>query len=104
LDFAAKAGTVVRSAAAGQVTYAKNCGCAYGNLVKIQHANGVETWYAHLRSISKRALGATVIPGQVVGEVGSTGNSTGPHLHFETRVNGVPKDPDAFLSGHGVPP
>lgn len=104
LDFAAPAGTPARAAAAGTVIYAKATGGAYGNMVKIQHANGVQTYYCHLRSISPGALGASVVPGQMIGEVGTTGNSTGNHLHFETRVDGVAQDPEIFLRFHGVQP
>jgi Peptidase family M23 len=103
LDFAADRGTPVRAAAEGTVVFAGTAG-PYGNLVKVDHGNGVVTAYAHLRSIAPTVDGARVIPGQMIGEVGTTGNSTGPHLHFEVRVAGSPQDPELWLSGHGVAP
>jgi murein DD-endopeptidase MepM/ murein hydrolase activator NlpD len=95
LDFAAPLGTVVRAATSGVVISARPGG-GYGNLVKIQHADGVETWYAHLASYSVRP-GQHVESGEEIGRVGSTGNSTGPHLHFEVRVDGEPRDPEPWL-------
>ncbi|GAA5013534.1 M23 family metallopeptidase [Actinopolymorpha pittospori] len=103
LDFAAPQGTPARAAAAGRVVFAARSG-SYGNLVKIDHGNGIVTYYAHLRSFSRNVLNATVIPGQMIGEVGQTGNTTGPHLHFEVRRRGEPVDPEVWLSDHGVPP
>ncbi|WP_020574965.1 M23 family metallopeptidase [Actinopolymorpha alba] len=103
LDFAASEGTPVRAAAAGTVVFAGRAG-PYGNLVKIDHGSGVVTSYAHLRAFAPGVEGATVIAGQMIGEVGTTGNSTGPHLHFEVRVAGRLQDPELWLSGHGVPP
>jgi len=67
----------------------------YGNLVVIAHRAGMTSWYAHLSTISVRP-GQCVVAGTPIGTVGSTGNSTGPHLHFELRLNGAPIDP---LSG-----
>lgn len=69
---------------------------AYGNKLVIAHGGGVETWYAHLSSFSVSA-GQRVSAGQKVGNIGSTGNTTGPHLHFEVRVNGNMTDPLAWL-------
>jgi hypothetical protein len=103
LDFAAPPGTPVRAAAAGTVVFAGRAG-PYGNMITIQHGNGVVTDYAHLRAFAPKVLGATVIPGQMIGEVGTTGNTTGPHLHFEVRVDGRPQDPELWLSGHGTAP
>ena len=91
IDLGAAQGTPVKAAAGGRVKSSSFQG-GYGNLVVIQHANGTETRYAHLSSLGVRA-GDTVSAGQVVGRVGSTGHSTGPHLHFEVRVNGRPRDP-----------
>ncbi|MCB0996308.1 MAG: peptidoglycan DD-metalloendopeptidase family protein [Acidimicrobiales bacterium] len=68
----------------------------YGNAVVIQHDGNVATLYGHMSSIAVR-VGQTVTAGEQIGAVGSTGMSTGPHLHFETRVNGVPQDPRGFL-------
>ena len=68
----------------------------YGNLVIIDHGGGVATLYGH-QSRSPSASGQVVERGQVIGYVGSTGHSTGPHLHFEVRVNGAPVDPLGYL-------
>lgn len=103
LDFAARTGTPIRAAAAGTVIFAGRDG-PYGNMIKIDNGNGVETMYAHQSKFADNVLGARVIPGQMIGEVGSTGNTTGPHLHFEVRVDGQLQDPEVWLSGHGVPP
>lgn len=84
----------VISALDGTVTYAGDLG-SYGNLVVINHGNGVETRYAHLNSINVRT-GQRVKGADVVGRVGTTGNSTGSHLHFEIRVNGEAVDPLIF--------
>jgi len=98
-DFAAPSGTAVRAVAAGTVVSAEWAG-AYGWRTIIRHADGTETWYCHLSSfvVSRGAVSA----GQRIGRVGSTGNSTGPHLHLEVRVNGSPVDPLAWLRRHGV--
>ncbi|MEQ7126925.1 M23 family metallopeptidase [Actinopolymorpha sp. B11F2] len=103
LDFAASQGTPARAAAAGTVVFAGRAG-AYGNMITVDHGNGVMTSYAHLRTFAPGVEGASVIPGEMIGEVGTTGNSTGPHLHFEVRVAGRPEDPELWLSGHGVEP
>ncbi|PVG81792.1 hypothetical protein DDE18_16160 [Nocardioides gansuensis] len=95
-DFAAPLGTPVTAAAAGTVTVEK-VGWA-GQLVRIDHGDGVETWYAHMSLVSV-ATGDLVDAGTVVGAVGSEGNSTGPHLHFEVRRDGVPVDPMVVLTG-----
>jgi secretion/DNA translocation related TadE-like protein len=94
LDFAAPAGTTVRSTASGRVRVAGPDG-RYGNLVTVDHG-GVVTYYAHLSRITVRA-GDVVRQGQQLGTVGSTGNATGPHLHFEVRIGGVARDPAALL-------
>jgi murein DD-endopeptidase MepM/ murein hydrolase activator NlpD len=78
-------------------------GGAYGNLTKIQHANGVQSWYAHQLS-RKVKVGDVVTAGQIIGRIGATGNVTGPHLHLEVRAKGVPVDPDRWLSARGVSP
>ncbi|MER3410256.1 MAG: hypothetical protein C4306_09190 [Thermoleophilia bacterium] len=95
IDIAAPMGAPVRAAAAGQVIYAGWMG-GYGNLVVIDHGGGLATAYAHLSSISV-SLGQAVGQGDLVGAVGSTGHSFGPHLHFEVRVNGVAVDPLGYL-------
>jgi len=90
-DFRGKHGTPVVAAGAGVVTF---CGDqnGYGNVVYVDHGGGVVTRYAHLRRI-ETARHATVAAGQRIGQVGSTGRSTGPHLHFEIRLDGLPVDP-----------
>jgi murein DD-endopeptidase MepM/ murein hydrolase activator NlpD len=86
--------TAVVAAKDGTVIYAGWIS-GYGNIVIINHGNGLETRYAHLSTYLINS-GESVSAGQVIGKVGSTGNSTGPHLHFETRVNGKPYDPLRF--------
>ena len=96
LDFAGPSGSRVSAAGPGKVVYASRKG-SYGNLVDIDHGNGVISRYAHLRKISVKK-GANVIAGQKIGEVGSTGASTGPHLHWEIRIFDTAKDPEVFLN------
>ena len=96
LDIANDTGTPVKAADGGEVTYAGYNG-DFGNLIIINHNNGYETYYAHLNSIDV-AVGQKTIQGQKIGEVGNTGYSTGPHLHFEVRKNGVPTDPSKYLN------
>ena len=95
LDITAKPGTDIKVVAAGTVISAKYEG-SYGNLVKIDHGNGVETWYAHTSKMYVKA-GQKVEAGDVIAAVGSTGNSTGPHLHLEIRVNGEHINPQKYL-------
>lgn len=95
LDVATSKGTPIVAAANGTVTYAGRKG-SYGNLVVIDHGNGVQTYYAHCNSISVSA-GQAVSKGQTISTVGSTGNSTGPHLHLEVRVNGICQNPQNYL-------
>jgi murein DD-endopeptidase MepM/ murein hydrolase activator NlpD len=95
IDIAASFGTPVRAAAAGTVIHAGWLG-GYGNLVVLDHGNGLATAYAHASSILV-GVGQQVSQGETVSLVGSTGHSTGPHLHFEVRVNGVAVDPLLYL-------
>jgi len=95
IDIAAASGTPVRAARGGVITRAGWVG-AYGFLVVVEHGGGWETRYAHLSRIDV-ALGERIAQGAVVGLVGSTGASTGPHLHFEVRHDGVALDPLPFL-------
>lgn len=94
-DFRAETGNLVRATAAGTVESSGWNG-GYGRMVEIDHGNGLSTRYAHLSAISVKE-GQTVKPGQVIGRVGSTGRSTGPHLHYETRIDGEAVDPRKFL-------
>lgn len=97
LDIGAGMGASIVAAGAGDVIYAGANG-AYGNCVMIDHGNGVVTVYAHMSSIGV-SYGQYVTAGQYVGAVGSTGVSTGPHCHFEIRINGAQTDPAAYFSG-----
>ncbi|GGU59665.1 M23 family metallopeptidase [Streptomyces lavendofoliae] len=103
VDFSASSGTTVKAVGPGTVVSAGWSG-AYGNEVVIQHADGNYSQYAHLSSLSVSS-GQTVSGGQQIGLSGSTGNSTGPHLHFEIRTSpgyGSDIDPLAYLRQHGV--
>lgn len=95
LDISAVQGTDIKVVADGTVTFASYNG-SYGKIVKIDHGNGVETWYAHTSKMYVN-VGDTVKAGDVIAAVGSTGNSTGPHLHLEIRVNGEHVDPQDYL-------
>ncbi|HET9026359.1 MAG TPA: M23 family metallopeptidase [Trueperaceae bacterium] len=96
VDIAAPSGTPVGAARAGTVTYAGWSSQGYGNLVRIRHADGSEAWYGHFSSISV-GVGQYVNQSQTIGRVGSTGLSTGPHLHFELHIGSVAKDPLGLL-------
>ncbi len=95
LDIATSTGTPVAAAASGTVTFSGWKG-SYGYLMVITHSNGVQTYYGHCSKLYYQA-GATVSQGQAIAAVGSTGNSTGPHLHFEIRVNGVAYNPQSYV-------
>ncbi|WP_082524033.1 MULTISPECIES: peptidoglycan DD-metalloendopeptidase family protein [unclassified Methylobacterium] len=95
IDMRAEYGEPARATAAGRVTAADYAG-GYGNMVEIDHGNGLATRYAHLSSLAV-VIGQTVAAGAIVGRVGSTGRSTGNHLHYETRIDGEPVDPQRFL-------
>lgn len=95
-DFGAPTGTSIYAAAAGTVTYAGWNSGGYGYLVIISHGNGVQTYYGHCSSIITH-VGAQVNAGDLIAKVGSTGNSTGPHLHFEIRINDVAYNPELYL-------
>lgn len=95
LDFRAESGTPARATAAGRVVAAEYAG-GYGLMVEIDHGGGLTTRYGHLSAFAV-APGERVEAGQTVGRTGSTGRSTGAHLHYETRVNGEPVNPVRFL-------
>jgi Meckel syndrome type 1 protein len=101
IDIAAPTGTPVRAAACGTVSLAGQQS-GYGNIVCITHTSQFSTCYAHLSRFGVTS-GAQVQQGQVIGYVGCTGSCTGPHLHFETRVNGQAQDPRTYLSGGSIP-
>ena len=95
LDFRAAMGDPVRATANGKVVSAGWSG-GYGRMIEIDHGNGLSTRYGHLSEIGVK-VGDQIKIGQVIGEVGSTGRSTGPHLHYETRIDGEAVDPQKFL-------
>lgn len=107
LDISAPSGTPVRAATAGTVASVNSSGAAYGQHVVVKHADGVFTLYAHLSAITV-SYGQIVGAGQQIGNVGSTGASSGPHLHFEVRTDptafsvGTFLNPIAWLRSHGV--
>lgn len=102
VDFRASTGTSVMATGDGQVLRAGRVG-GYGNLVELRHAHGLTTRYGHLSKISVKA-GQSVKRGDVIGKVGSTGRSTGPHLHYEVRNRGTARDPQPFMdAGKKVP-
>ena len=96
LDFAAPQGTPIYATADGRVTTAGNTGNGYGNHVEINHGYGYETLYGHMVRVKVR-IGQLVKRGEVIGWVGSTGKSTGPHVHYEVHKNGRPIDPIYFF-------
>jgi murein DD-endopeptidase MepM/ murein hydrolase activator NlpD len=96
VDFPVPMGTSVGAAGVGTVVSAGWNSGGYGNLIVIQHRLGYQTWYAHLSSIAVSS-GSSVAGGVRIGAVGSTGHSTGPHLHFEVRLNGTPINPVPLL-------
>jgi len=95
LDLHGETGDAVHATADGTVTAAGWSG-GYGRMVDIDHGNGLSTRYGHLSSIDVR-VGQSVKTGQIIGKVGSPGRSTGPHLHYETRLRGAATDPQKFL-------
>ena len=95
LDIATSKGTPIKAAAGGTVTFAGWKG-SYGNMIIISHGDGVQTYYAHCDALLK-GVGDTISQGDVIAKVGSTGNSTGSHLHLEVRVNGVAQNPQNYV-------
>ena len=96
-DIDAAYGTPVQAAATGKVTIA-GWQRGYGNVVYVDHGNGLSTRYGHLSKIEVR-VGDGLMRGQTIGLVGSTGRSTGPHLHYEVRINNQPVNPKQYLPG-----
>jgi len=101
LDIAAPSGTPIRAAECGVVSFA-GVQSGYGNMVCVKHSSRFETCYAHMTNYAV-SQGQRVGQGEVIGYVGCTGNCTGPHLHFETRVDGGARDPRPYLGGGSVP-
>ena len=95
LDIACVTGTDIKVVANGTVTFAGRKG-SYGNLIIVDHGNGVETWYGHCSKLYAK-VGDSVNAGDVIAAVGSTGNSTGPHLHFEIRIDGNCVNPQDYV-------
>lgn len=95
LDLASPTGTAVYATADGYVGRAGYVG-AYGNLVELEHGTSIQTRYAHLSSLLVKP-GQRVTKGQLIGRVGSTGRSTGPHLHYEVRMDGAALNPELFV-------
>jgi murein DD-endopeptidase MepM/ murein hydrolase activator NlpD len=96
IDFPAEVGTAILAAASGKVVYS-GFHPQYGKMIEIDHGNGLVSRYAHA-SLVTISEGDLVVRGQRIGAVGSTGRSTGPHLHFEVRLYGVPQNPVRFLA------
>lgn len=97
IDWAVPTGTPIRAAQSGKVAAVRRDATGYGVHVRIQHADGFQTIYGHLWDFAVQ-VGETVQPGQVIARSDNTGNSTGPHLHFELRRNNVPVDPAPLLA------
>ncbi len=95
VDFMAVSGTPIHAAGGGIVVYAAT-DAGYGNMIEIDHGNGLISRYAHASKLLVK-VGDVVMKGQEIGEVGTTGRSTGPHLHFEERLHGIPQDPEHYL-------
>lgn len=102
VDYGAPAGTPVRTVGDGVVEFA-GVQNGFGNVVIVQHGNSAETVYAHLSRINVQP-GEKLVQGQNIGAVGATGWATGPHLHFEFRVNGIHQDPVLAARDSGVVP
>jgi len=95
LDFRGPKGAPIYAAARGVVSFA-GVKSGYGNCVEVDHGNGLVTRYAHMSAFHTH-VGEAVVPGQIIGAIGSTGRSTGPHLHFEVRIDNKPVNPRPFL-------
>jgi murein DD-endopeptidase MepM/ murein hydrolase activator NlpD len=95
IDFRGDLGEPIHATAAGKVSIAAWTG-GYGKMVEIDHGNGLATRYGHLSEIDV-SVGDQIRIGQVIGKLGSTGRSTGPHVHYETRIDGEPVNPQKFL-------
>jgi murein DD-endopeptidase MepM/ murein hydrolase activator NlpD len=101
IDIAAPTGTAIKAAACGTVSF-RGQQSGYGNIICIAHSSQFTTCYAHMSAFAVGS-GARVRTGQVIGYVGCTGSCTGPHLHFETRVNGTAQNPRRYLGGQPMP-
>jgi len=99
VDIASPAGTPIFATADARVVKAQRAG-GYGNMVELDHGNGYQTRYAHMQTIYVQP-GQFIRRGTMVGLVGSTGRSTGPHLHYEVRYNGQPLNPEPYIQSGG---
>ena len=99
IDLAAPAGTDIHAADGGTVTAAGWCDCGLGYYVQIDHGNGIQTIYGHMIEQPSVTAGQLVAKGDIIGHVGSTGASTGPHTHFMVLVNGTAQDPTGYVTG-----
>lgn len=102
VDLAVGQGTPIHAAALGTVTKAEWYD-GYGNYVSINHGGGISTAYGHMMQLPSVKAGQQVMQGQTIGYVGMTGDASGPHLHFEVRINGGPVDPWPYINGKAVP-
>ena len=100
IDIVLHIGDSIKAAWSGKITTAKKTSGGYGNLIVINHPNGLETYYGHLSKLLV-SEGDSILAGQVIGLGGTTGYSTGPHLHFETRYNGIPFNPEIAIAQSG---
>lgn len=96
LDIKGKHGELVKTTASGTIKFANHKG-GYGNVVIVNHGNGYETYYGHLSKIAVKQ-GQKVVAGDIIGKIGSTGRSTGPHLHYEVHKNGKIVNPKSYLT------
>ncbi len=101
LDFAISSGTPVHAVTDGTIVFA-GWDQFYGRYIRVRHKDGSESWYCHLSAFVR--MRGTVQAGDVIGRVGSTGNSTGPHLHLEIRIDDEPINPATWLREHGLNP
>ncbi|MBN8547984.1 MAG: M23 family metallopeptidase [Deltaproteobacteria bacterium] len=100
IDLAAPQGALIRAVRSGVVVFSDPYG-GYGNLIVVKHSDNMTSHYGHCKEIKVRP-GQRVNAGEIIGTVGSTGRVTGPHLHFEIRINGVPENPEALIPGLAV--
>jgi murein DD-endopeptidase MepM/ murein hydrolase activator NlpD len=98
LDFDGDFGSPIYAADSGVIIYSGWSDRGYGNLIVIDHDGGWQTYYAHLMDGTLLGCGTNVVKGELIASMGSTGNSTGPHLHFEMRLNGTPQNPWLYLN------
>ena len=96
VDLVQEYGAEIHATASGRVVHAGPAG-GYGNMVEIEHGNNLATRYGHMSEVLVEE-GQAVKPGDTIGRIGSTGRSTGPHLHYEVRIDGEPVDPERFLT------